>query len=129
MRKLFVLGIIPGVISGFQPNIVVLPNHVAAGRNSAHGCLAMHNNKEQDRRAWLTWVAVSSIMATTQLLFPTQPAQAGIDPSLLKSLPVQGDESGKLQRLQQVRDMNRPSSDSENIPFCRVGRGSQLSRI
>jgi hypothetical protein len=62
-------------------------------------------------------------MATTQLLFPTHPAQAGIDPSLLKSLPVQGDESGTLQRLQQVRDMNRPSSDSENIPFVELGGG------
>ena len=50
-------------------------------------------------------------------------ASAGIDPSLLQSLPVQGDESGAAQRLRQVEAIQRPSSDLVDIPFTELPSG------
>lgn len=50
-------------------------------------------------------------------------ANAGIDPSLLKNLPVQGDESGAAQRLRQVEAVNKPASDLENIPYTELPSG------
>jgi hypothetical protein len=50
-------------------------------------------------------------------------AQAGIDPTLLKSLPVQGDESGAAQRLRQVEAVQKPASDLVDIPFIELPSG------
>ena len=50
-------------------------------------------------------------------------ANAGIDPSLLKSLPVEGDSSGSAQRLRQVEAIQRPASDLTNIPFEELPSG------
>ena len=41
------------------------------------------------------------------LLGVASPAFAGIDPSLLKNLPVQGDEAGTAQRLRQIEAIRR----------------------
>lgn len=38
-------------------------------------------------------------------------AHAGIDPTLLKSLPVQGDDTGSVQRLRQVEAIQSPLVD------------------
>ena len=56
------------------------------------------------------------------LVIPTV-AQAGIDPAMLKSLPVQGDESGSSQRLRQIEAIQRPSSDLVDIPFEELPSG------
>lgn len=50
-------------------------------------------------------------------------SHAGIDPTLLKNLPVQGDESGAVQRLRQVEAVQRPSSDLVDIPFTELPSG------
>jgi hypothetical protein len=50
------------------------------------------------------------------LLIPSA-ANAGIDPNALKSLAVQGDESGASQRLRQVEAIQRPTSDLVDVPF------------
>jgi hypothetical protein len=56
------------------------------------------------------------------LLVPSV-AQAGIDPTLLKSLPVQGDESGAVQRLRQVEAVQKPVSDLVDVPFIELPSG------
>jgi hypothetical protein len=56
------------------------------------------------------------------LLLPAV-ANAGIDPSLLKTLPVQGDESGAVQRLRQIEDVQRPATDLVNVPFEELPSG------
>lgn len=56
------------------------------------------------------------------LLLPTV-ANAGIDPILLKTLPVQGDESGAVQRLRQIEDVQRPATDLVNVPFEELPSG------
>ena len=56
-------------------------------------------------------------------LLTAQPANAGIDPSLLKSLPVQGDESGASQRLRQIESIQRPASDLVDVPFNELPSG------
>lgn len=50
-------------------------------------------------------------------------ANAGIDPTLLKTLPVQGDESGAAQRLRQVEAVQKPASDLIDIPFTDLPSG------
>lgn len=60
--------------------------------------------------------------AAAVALIPSK-AQAGIDPSLLKSLPVQGDESGAVQRLRQVEAVQRPSTDLVDVPFTELSSG------
>ena len=59
---------------------------------------------------------------TATSLQPT-PAHAGIDPSLLQSLPVQGDVSGAAQRLKQVEALQRPATDTQDIPFVTLPSG------
>jgi hypothetical protein len=56
------------------------------------------------------------------LLLPPA-ANAGIDPSLLKNLPVQGDESGSAQRLRQIEAIQRPESDLVDSPFQELPSG------
>jgi hypothetical protein len=51
------------------------------------------------------------------------PAFAGIDPALLKSLPVQGDESGTAQRLRQIEAIQKPASDLVDVPFENLPSG------
>lgn len=59
----------------------------------------------------------SAAAACAGLLLSAPPANAGIDPALLKSLPVQGDESGASQRLRQVEAIQKPASDLVDVPF------------
>jgi hypothetical protein len=75
-----------------------------------------HNrNHIMDRRA-----VVAGSLAF--LMIPTV-ANAGIDPSSLRTLPVQGDESGAAQRLRQVEAAQRPSTDLVDIPFEELPSG------
>jgi hypothetical protein len=76
--------------------------------------LAWHSpeNRLQDRRQALIGVGSAAFA-----LFAPSVAHAGIDPSSLRSLPVQGDESGAAQRLRQVEALQKPTSDLVDIPF------------
>jgi len=57
------------------------------------------------------------------LLVAPSASQASIDPTLLKALPVQGDETGAAQRLRQVEAVQRPASDLVEIPFTELPSG------
>ena len=81
-----------------------------------------NDNAQIDRRSWLLTTTAATATATL-FAITTEPANAGIDPSLLRSLPVKGDETGATQRLQQVAAMNRPASDTQEIPFVELPSG------
>lgn len=71
-----------------------------------------------DRRSVLlqTTSTVSSFLLATTAL--SAPANAGIDPSALKSLPVEGDTTGVASRLRQIESVNGPRpEDSKDIAF------------
>lgn len=61
--------------------------------------------------------AAAALLPSWLIVSTPDAAHAGIDPSLLKTLPVQGDESGAAQRLRQVDAIQRPTTDLEDKPF------------
>lgn len=65
----------------------------------------------------------AGVAAAAGLAGAAAPAFAGIDPSLLKSLPVQGDEAGTAQRLRQIEAIQKPASDLVDIPFTDLPSG------
>jgi len=79
----------------------------------------MPTTSTPDRRLFVSTLATS---VGTLLLVPAV-SNAGIDPSLLKSLPVQGDESGAAQRLRQIESIQRPASDLVDVPFQELPSG------
>lgn len=86
--------------------------------------------QEDTSRRWLFQKMIRGTTATCILSTITaingglpQVANAGIDPAMLKNLPVQGDESGAAQRLRQVEAIQRPASDLENKPFEQLPSG------
>ena len=75
-----------------------------------------------DRRSFVKSLVLGSAAFGATLL-PTTPANAGIDPSLLKSYSVEGDASGSAQRLRQIEEIQRPASDTLNIPYEKLPSG------
>mmetsp|Transcript_11526 Transcript_11526/g.24570 ORF Transcript_11526/g.24570 Transcript_11526/m.24570 type:complete len:274 (-) Transcript_11526:331-1152(-) len=85
--------------------------------------LANDNQDENDelatdnQRREIFHRAGSFVLATTAALSST-PAYAGIDPSALKALPVEGDTTGITTRLRQIESVNGPRpEDSKDIAF------------
>lgn len=58
-------------------------------------------------------------------LIVAMPAQAGIDPSALRNLPVEGDAGGATMRLRQIDAVQRPESDLVNKPWEELANGVQ----
>ena len=52
-------------------------------------------------------------------------AEAGIDPSLLRNLPVEGDSGGVAMRLRQIEAVQRPESDLVDKPWEELSDGVQ----
>ena len=73
---------------------------------------------QMDRRGF---VAAASTFVVSSWL--PEVANAGIDPTLLKALPVEGDKDGTAQRLRQIEAVQRPASDLTNIPFEELPSG------
>jgi hypothetical protein len=79
---------------------------------------------EDDRRSFVNSLLLgAAALGTTTSILPTSPANAGIDPSLLKALPVDGDVSGTAQRLRQIEEIQRPATDNLNIPYEKLPSG------
>ena len=104
-KSLFLLSLFVGAASALQ-----LP--------SSNPERSPMTSSSMDRRSLLGGVAATGFLWG----MPTV-AQAGIDPALLKSLPVQGDESGAAQRLRQVESIQRPETDLVDIPFTELPSG------
>jgi hypothetical protein len=85
---------------------------------------AKANNNDDDRRSFLikSAAAVSSFSLFTS---SAGPASAGVDPSALKALPVEGDSTGVASRLRQIESLNGPRpEDSKDIAFERLPSGA-----
>jgi len=81
-----------------------------ANREGNNTYPAIQNPK---RRSFLVKVSKVAVVVSG-----VQPANAGIDPSSLKSLPVEGDTSGAVTRLRQIESANGPlPEDSKDIAF------------
>jgi len=121
--KLFVsLVIILPVCQGFFVGKQSSPTTTGTG-NAGHSTTSTPTALNlTNRRAFVSSVASSSVVIGN-LLLTTPPANAGIDPSLLKTLPVQGDESGQAQRLRQIEAIQKPASDLVDIPFEELPSG------
>lgn len=76
----------------------------------------------KSRRSFVTTLS-KTVGATATIVTLPSMANAGIDPSQLKNLPVQGDASGTAQRLRQIEAVQRPSSDLQDIPFEQLPSG------
>ena len=77
-----------------------------------------------DRRSFVKSLLVgAAVLGTSNTILPTTPANAGIDPSMLKSYQVEGDVSGTAQRLRQIEEIQRPASDTLNIPYEKLPSG------
>lgn len=78
----------------------------------------------EDRRSFVNSLLVgATVLGTAGTILPTAPANAGVDPSLLKSLKVDGDVSGQAQRMRQLEEIQRPASDTVNIPYEKLDSG------
>jgi hypothetical protein len=73
---------------------------------------------QEDRRSFLGVAG----LAFGIIVSPSQ-ARAGIDPSLLRTLQVQGDNSGSATRLRQVENMQKPATDLVDVPFEELPSG------
>jgi hypothetical protein len=91
----------------------VMPSHPVQRSTALH---ATHDN---GRREFLSAVAA---LAFPIAVIP-QIANAGIDPSLLRNIPVEGDTSGQAMRLRQIDAVQRPETDLQNIPFVELPSG------
>lgn len=108
--------------------LVLLIHAVGFGKTPKCTAFSMNGNKVNvpestttaNRRSFFTAVGIS---AMSVLVTVPSTAQAGINPTLLKSLPVQGDESGSTQRLRQIESIQRPSTDLVDIPYKELPSG------
>lgn len=65
---------------------------------------------------------VMCVLPFLAVLLPTV-ANAGIDPSALQNLPVEGDSAGTATRLRQIEAVKNPVTDLENVPFEELPSG------
>ncbi|KAL7517497.1 hypothetical protein ACHAWX_002415 [Stephanocyclus meneghinianus] len=100
------------------PSRVVISSKLSV--DSVHDVIANSERNDNysgiqspNRRSFLVKVSQVSLVVSG-----VQPSNAGIDPSSLKSLPVEGDTSGAATRLRQIESSNGPRpEDSKDIAF------------
>ncbi|KAL7531379.1 hypothetical protein ACHAXR_007002 [Thalassiosira sp. AJA248-18] len=80
------------------------------------------NNNRRSVLLQTASVASSFLFAATAL---SNPANAAIDPALLKALPVEGDTTGAASRLRMIESANGPQpDDSKDIAFTKLPSGA-----
>ncbi|CAJ1952308.1 unnamed protein product [Cylindrotheca closterium] len=90
-------------------------NPTSSSASASHTDSSLNLNRRSFANAGVTVAA--------GLIGVASPAFAGIDPTLLKSLPVQGDEAGTVQRLRQIEAIQKPATDLVDIPFEELPSG------
>ena len=123
-QQLTLLSILSSALS-FQSsprwNIVSLAAHPSKTsiQSSSNG-----NDSVDDRRSFVnSLLSGAAVLGSTATILPTDPANAGIDPRSLRNFQVEGDVSGTAQRLRQIEDIQRPASDTLNIPYEQLKSG------
>jgi hypothetical protein len=95
-----------------------LPTNKALSSGQNFPSEASTQQMQEDRRSFLGLAGLAfGILAS-----PSQ-ASAGIAPSLLRTLPVQGDDSGSATRLRQMDNIQKPATDLVDIPFEELPSG------
>lgn len=78
----------------------------------------------EDRRSFVNSLFVgAAALGTASSVLPTGPANAGIDPTMLRNFQVEGDISGTAQRLRQIEEVQRPRTDTIDIPYEKLPSG------
>lgn len=78
-----------------------------------------------DRRSMLQTAAKATSIFVAAAAASSSPANAGIDPSALKALPVEGDATGAASRLRMIESSNGPRpEDSMDIAFEKLPSGA-----
>ena len=100
-------------------------NCVQCGKNSKSDAIIVSN---YHRRRFI--ILSSSSLMMMMMMGTSQSAKAGIDPSALKSLPIEGDISGSTTRLRQLSSLTNNNSatgarpdDSKDIAFTVLPSG------
>uniref|UniRef100_A0A7S4V8S5 peptidylprolyl isomerase n=1 Tax=Ditylum brightwellii TaxID=49249 RepID=A0A7S4V8S5_9STRA len=112
------------LISCVSYNDAFTLNHHTFSKKSI-SALQMNNNDDassssSSRRSFLSTTVTA---ATAFSLLTPLTASAGIDPSALKNLAVEGDNSGTLTRLRQIEAVNDRPEDNLNLPWNDLSSG------
>ena len=99
----------------------------AATRSSTtivQGSKGDNDDSFEDRRSFVNSLFVgAAALSTASTVLPTGPANAGIDPTMLRNYKVEGDISGTAQRLRQIEEIQRPRTDTIDIPYEKLPSG------
>jgi len=89
-------------------------------KSSLHGANSNNEEEVSTRRSF-----VQSVASASSILLLANPANAGIDPTALKALPVEGDTTGVTSRMRQIEAVNGPRpEDSKDIAFEKLASGA-----
>mmetsp|Transcript_30800 Transcript_30800/g.34069 ORF Transcript_30800/g.34069 Transcript_30800/m.34069 type:complete len:299 (+) Transcript_30800:137-1033(+) len=108
---------------GFQTFSSSSCHHYDGRSTTTTSLKARKDDSYSSRRDFLT----SSILlgSSATLLLPPQIANAGIDPSLLKGLAIDGDDGGNVRRLKSIQNVIKPESDLINQEYEKLPSGVQ----
>lgn len=127
-QQIILFSLLSSVFSFQSPPRCVRPTAASTTTTTTTTTTTMHatgdRDDSDDRRSFLGSLLVGGAFLATSAVAPS-PANAGIDPSLLKNLQVEGDASGTAQRLRQIEEIQRPASDTLNIPYEELPSGVQ----
>ena len=96
-------------------------------KGQINSSLNVANSNEEDANNRRSFLIQSAASASSIFLLTNSasPANAGIDPSVLKALPVEGDTTGVATRMRQIETVNGPRpEDSKDIAFERLASGA-----
>jgi hypothetical protein len=113
-----------GWLSHYYHRVVVVSGGApppSYARTTSNTCL-FASSSPGSRREVVQSAALLSLSLVVALMKPPV-AHAGIDPNMLKNLPVEGDASGAAMRLRQLEaDRVRPE-DTQEIPYTELNDG------
>jgi len=92
---------------------------VPPGAHSPHGRTVSRLEAHDTSRRNVIFSAAALVVAMPKAV------EAGIDPSALRNLPVEGDSGGAAMRLRQIDAVQRPESDLINTPWEELSDGVQ----
>jgi len=93
------------------------------GSRKIRSALSANNEQVDSRRNFVQSLLASSVVVVGVSLNPLV-ANAGIDVSALKALPVEGDANGAATRLKQLQaEKGTQPQDLEDIPFTKLDNG------
>jgi FKBP-type peptidyl-prolyl cis-trans isomerase len=117
---LLVLGL-SEVAFSFAPQQLFLQPHQQLQLETSGSSTQLQSTTRRDVLSSAITASTAAILSTATLL--PNIANAGIDPSALRNLPVEGDKTGTATRLRQIEmNQNRPE-DSVDIPFTELPSG------